>query len=565
MSVSSMKINLTLSIFLIFFSSIFSTAQDILVPFRVGDKFGFSDEKGKLLFDAEYDRIEFIRENYFTYRKTKIDSTRLYRGKPEEKELRGVIYKGKKIVADQEYTDYFVDHKRQFIIGSYNPNRPENCMLYNFSGERLFRNDANSMEVVKNDFLTNMNPNLVIFNLYKRRIRQGGLPSTLLVFDIKKQKISDTLLVDAIDLEFGRTVKNEKMIAINYSSTLAKFIKYNPDKKIFEIVTDYKNANSNGSKNKSRSRNDYEDEEIYMPSVEYGDMEEEVEEAPNKAYKKQPFPKKIYFTILRKDTIISYDGKHVPKIPNATYIFEKYNQQQSPIIYKVGEKYGIVSSNEEKTTAIFDSLFYIRQSRNLKDKTKFPYLAGQKNPKTNEWKFGVVDQFGKEMIPIIYDSLLNYIPQLRYEEVSGKTILQLGDPELKSYYSKDRPKPKNLTLKNGRLLGVKNGKHGVLNINNDVIVPFEYDGIYSNDVSYFTPINRKLKFYIFKKDGKYGFNYKLKDDPEKINSRIVYPFYPTTVLPNFYGNKGFNLVCLTQKTGVFCFASEDGVIYYSEK
>lgn len=82
---------------------------------------------------------------------------------------------------------------------------------------------------------------------------------------------------------------------------------------------------------------------------------------------------------------------------------------------------------------------------------------------------------------------------------------------------------------------------------------------------YLTPIDRKLKFYIFKKDGKYGFNYKLMDDPEKINSRIVYPFYPTTVLPNFYGNKGFSLVCLTQKAGVFCFASEDGVIYYREK
>lgn len=556
-----MKINLALSIFLFFFSIIYSTAQEIFVPYRVGDKFGFSNEKGKLLFDAEYDRIEFIGDGYYTYTKITIDSTRMYGGKPEEKKLKGVIFKGKKIVVDQEYTDYFVDHKKQFIIGSYNPYRPENCMLYNFSGESLFRNEAKSMEIIKNIFFTKMNPNLVILNLYKRRIKRGGLPSTLLVYDIKKQIISDTILVDALDLEFGKTLKNENMIAINYSSSMAKFIKYNSVKKKFEIVTDYKNANSNRNKN----RNEYREEDTYIPLGDSGYMDEEVEEAYDDEYKNLPFPKKIYFTILRKDSTFSYDGKPVPKIPNATYIFEKYNQQQSPIIYKVGKKHGIISSNEVKTPPVFDSLFYIRQSKNLKDKTQFPYLAGQRNPESNKWEFGVVDQFGKEIIPIIYDTLLSYIPQLRYEEVRGETILQLRDPDWKSYYSKNRPKPKNLTLKNGRLLGVKNGKHGVLTINNDIIVPFEYDGIYTNDVLYLTPIDRKLKFYIFKKDGKYGFNYKLKDDPKKINNRIVFPFYPTTILPNFYGHKGFNLVCLTQRSGVFCFASEEGEIYYKEK
>ena len=133
------------------------------------------------------------------------------------------------------------------------------------------------------------------------------------------------------------------------------------------------------------------------------------------------------------------------------------------------------------------------------------------------------------------------------------------------YNTNRRNKPKNLIARNGWFQVIKNDKHGVISLNKEVLVPCEYEGIYFNDVSFFTPLETKREYFIFKRNGKYGFSFKLNDSAKKINDRMLFPFYPTTFIPNYDGHQGVNLVCLTKDLGVFCYARDDGFIYYREK
>ena len=116
-------------------------AQDIRVPFRVGDKFGLSDEKGNLIVAAEYDEINFMEPSfqYFQYTKIIRDSIQSVYGRwlTNEVHIAGVLHKDKILIEDNKTYRSFRIYSDHFIAGSNNMYQPENSMLYNLKGQKL--------------------------------------------------------------------------------------------------------------------------------------------------------------------------------------------------------------------------------------------------------------------------------------------------------------------------------------------------------------------------------------------------------------------------------------------
>lgn len=152
-----------LFIFIIFYA-IVCQSQEIFVPYRVGDKFGISDEKGKVVLKPSFDILEpgygdvpyFIGYNF-----------------KDDKVVSSFIYKNKLLLSNQPYNNYHV--KGNLIIGiSY----------------KVFGNPTYSSK-----FLSIYD----IYDLKGKKILEGNYENIFVIDSFKESKVPDDVLIVATD------------------------------------------------------------------------------------------------------------------------------------------------------------------------------------------------------------------------------------------------------------------------------------------------------------------------------------------------------------------------------
>ncbi|MCX6210661.1 MAG: hypothetical protein NTZ59_14455 [Bacteroidetes bacterium] len=115
-----------LILLLFIFNTQFTTAQDVLIPYKKGNQFGLCDKQGKIIVQPQYHNVYWLRDEYFMIEnKIVLNDTletapnRYFLRKNDTVKVTGLMYKGKEIIANQPYENYRI-HNNKCIIATCN-------------------------------------------------------------------------------------------------------------------------------------------------------------------------------------------------------------------------------------------------------------------------------------------------------------------------------------------------------------------------------------------------------------------------------------------------------------
>src|SRR5690606_25937583 len=117
---------------------------------------------------------------------------------------------------------------------------------------------------------------------------------------------------------------------------------------------------------------------------------------------------------------------------------------------------------------------------------------------------------------------------------------------------------------NKYVIAYKDGKVGMMKLNNEIVFPVEYDEIGENSIRPFG--NRISNFIVLKKDNHYGVVMMAYDPVTKETYQQtiepLFPYFPAFYLNDYYNQPGLKLFGLMDEKGNFItYASEIGKLY----
>jgi len=578
----------TVIIIVIFFSKI-SLSQSALVPYRIDNKFGLSDEKGKVIVKPVYDEVKYLKNYYFKYTNTNITKdTVIHFGKKEVRERKsrsyGLFYKDKFLINDQECSEFLI--YKHFIIASINPYHAEKCVLYNLKGKQLTTEPVSAMYVNdKRDlgYMSVVSQKHTVLSIFHRD-EKNNRTFSLAIYDNEQQEIIQWLITKVYNFKAIATQKGTLVTGCSYTDEQGmqeKYIRFKNNN--FEVV-DY-NALSQveledlaGVQKSAKNNSGYvreenikiEDISSMGNDVAVPDMKEESSVAPVVPYPETEAEKRRYTYYIKKkgnDSLFftepnSKELFHLQaqkttyiKVPDGVqviYINSASNQQFEQLIYKKGTKFGLLNRGVF-SEAIYDSLLYFGSD----------FIAGSKT--ATHFQFGIVTATGKELLPIIHDSIQGTIKEFDFDATDGKSAFALKDKKGNAYTTLS-PYWKFRGVMN---LVYKNGKVGLWHYyTNTLMLPVDYDLVAENGMHYNLP--RKSEFILLKKKGLYGITtielnkqtttYELKNTVQPCFEAI-----PSFYINDFYENQGFKLFGLYNDAFEFRgYANEKGLHYYKK-
>ena len=184
-----------------------------------------------------------------------------------------------------------------------------------------------------------------------------------------------------------------------------------------------------------------------------------------------------YFERINDQTI-HFGGKEVRIAANEKVYFTnayRSSYQTIPLLFYNGNQYGLLLTDNLSSEELYDTLIYLHnQYQDYDNPAVFNFLAGKKDV-YGKWRYGILQENGKPLIPLQYDQIEISFKELEYEQDDdnkpGKFVLK--DQNM---YSVDA----NLCLQNylnGMYIVKKNGKYGLLNAKNEILLPVEQDQI----------------------------------------------------------------------------------------
>lgn len=523
------------------------TQKTVLVPYRDGDLFGLSNFDGKLKLKAEYDFIQPIGNGYFKYTNhLKVpDTIRYYDGRTEIKEKivtsSGLLH-GTKVIIENSKHNHFSYSDQGIIIGSQESYISKNSNFYTLKGEKLL-----SENVMKFRFLGREKSSPEADYCITIFAEHFDKSVSVLLFDKVKQEMMIPLLDHVTDFEIDRENSTEDYFVCSYTDKDYSFhreaILFDEEEKRFIIK-------AASIINKSY-RDEYELEEG-MNQGSSGDLVIEAPEIMNEpravlnneqefsSQKEKPRPI-VYFYKLNKglaaygnDTLKLNEGELV------SFADSYSKSQKHPLIVSKEGKLGLIFSDTLRTELRYDSLRYIKNQFGIFSVNhNYIYLAGNKSEKTGEYLFGIIDENGNEIIPMIYENLQPNLLEI-YLESDEKAEEEKFDFRQPYTYTKNNNEP--LKLQNeGILTAQLNGKFGVIDLHNKTIMPFEYDFIWENGLNFLNTMRIEDKFSVYKKGNLYGV-FKINSNHEKIeDTGLIFNEIPVFKYPNYSNIDGFDL------------------------
>ena len=548
-----------------------SLSAQVLVPYRLVNKYGLSDEKGKIIVKPAYDEISYLKADYFQYNNFNIsyDSIHFTNGtvKLEQKMHRvfGLYFKNKLIISNQPYKHFLV--YKHCIIGSQNPYHPENCTLFNLKGDQLINETVKGIGVNdERDFgnLVGFTQKFTLLAIYERDEYRNRIFS-IAIYDNEKQQITNWLFKKVSNQKLIKTTSGSPFVFYKYQDAAGlheSCIRYSNDH--FELIPNSELAIIELNKMKNSSRDFYNEPRVQM--VEMGSESDapvptivEASEIPNKLLKIKSNVDLSYYQITSDSLHYINDSvKLLVNLPKGLQLITVQKQasiQRESILYKQGNQYGLLSHGKIIETK-FDSLVYFGNQ----------FIAGKRIG--GKFLFGSIDKEGKIIIPIIYDSIIGELKKLSLadyrldNETKYRVVLKTnesGNTSLNNLFVK---KISNI------ILVYKNGKAGILSNTNEVIIPIVYDLIAENGMSYYEA--KESYFIILKQNSLYGLT-SLEYERENKKTKMVhtiqpqYPFMPLFYLRDYYQVKGFRLFGLYDEGFIFKgYAHENGYLYFKD-
>lgn len=194
----------------------FVNAQVIGVPYRIGDKFGLSDENGKMIIPAKYDIVEPVSYNGTKYFTAYTIS--------ENTVLSTLIYNNKVVLSDQLYKDYYIQEgiiqasqykvlKESLYHSDKNFSTTEH--LYDITGKRLLQGDYDDIYIIEGPREAQK---LKTFLIYSKD-KNGKV--SIYLYDRNLKKISKTVVDSATDFHINYDYDEDyskKTITLTYSN-----------------------------------------------------------------------------------------------------------------------------------------------------------------------------------------------------------------------------------------------------------------------------------------------------------------------------------------------------------
>ncbi len=533
------------------------SAQQILIPFKVGDKFGLADEMDKMIVEPKYDELVWLGNDYFqTSQKIQIkDKLETEPGKWIDRNepifVKSLLYKGKELIPANPFNGFQVfpgmfiqtrfDGEPEKL--SLNQSQFENLkgksplfFLYNLKGENVHPDGYRRLELVDSAGISNRNPNHAKYALLFTENFQKQFQ--MCVFDADEGKFKECLFKDVTDFKLLDADLNTKTFYLGY-----------------------KDANGSEHKKVLNKKGDYfkiEDFIGVLPEKKSGQeiLKEKMENKPEVVQtveQRKPLNEAVY--ILGNDTLFyDADGKRneisLDKKIQPLFIQPYLPRQKEDLLYKREGKFGFIR-NGKLIDAEYDSLAYFGTQH---------YLACKKI--SSKLKCGTLDLAGKPVIPMEYDSIFGQMKVYELNPNSGKLELVV---EKKAAPVKIEQKAISYYLKTSQSITVyKDGKMGILNPDNQMVIPLIYDEIGLNEIKTRGLANHR--FMVLKKDRYYGvvisnFNQETQETTTEIIEPI-FPNFPAFYFKDYYGKKGFHLFGLMDENGkVVSYASEIGRVY----
>ncbi|MEO5967862.1 MAG: WG repeat-containing protein, partial [Ferruginibacter sp.] len=388
-------------------------SQEILVPFRVGDLFGLSDVKGNLKVKPAYDYIEPIGEGYYKYSNfTKFpDTIHWVSGRIEIREktktVTGVLF-GTKIIIKNSPHRHFTVVKNALLIGSEESYISKNSNFYNLKGKKLLSENVEKFKFLANDRMRLENtPVIAVF------AEHFDKTFSVLLYDTKRQEFVTPLISHGQNVKLERRESTEDYIVLSYNDE-----KYN-SYKVSIYFDDKKNTFVKEPFSYNRDIGEIRegirgDNNVVVESPGYqgdrgpaGDPDGPVKYNSTKTKPVKPavIPKKVYPFIRVNDSLYTYNGNEIKPSAGEKILFaERYNKSQmQPLIFTEGGKFGLIISDSLRSQVLYDSLRYIKNQYSIFSAGySMLYLAGKKND-NNKLVYGIIDDKGNEIIPIVYD------------------------------------------------------------------------------------------------------------------------------------------------------------------
>lgn len=534
-------------------------AQDMLIPYRVGDKMGLIDGEDKIVVEPKYEEIEWLTGTYFQFtQKIHVeDSLEIEPGeflkRNHEIPVKGLIQNGKTIIEPQPVAGYQVlpnmminalftgDAEKlslnQQQFEQFKDKKPL-FFLFNTEGKNLNPEGFRRLELVDTAGINSRNPQkaryalLFMENFHKE--------FKMCVFDAEIGGIKECLFENVSNFE----VKNKNLKTKSFYLKF-KDVDGNVQNKVLKITSDYfllEEMTEAEALPETKPLQELVEENIQK------NADLEVAAAQNSVSSYYQFENGVlkYKNGKAEEKEIKIKKEIQPIFKNP----RNFNYSNS-LIYKKGNQYGLIQ-NGEITEPKYDSMIYFGNNY---------YLVCKKM--SSKLKCGTLDLNGNEIIPMQYDSIF---PKMKYYQMekdnTGKFQLVLKDEKVPMMKTNDENSYFINPLNN--IVVVKDGKTGMLSLTNEEIFPVEYDEIGMN--GYQTQGGKMSQFIVLKKDGQYGVVMKNYDPStqQTLQSIIepIFPYFPAFYFKDYYGKKDFYLFGLVDEEGeIQTYASEIGKIY----
>lgn len=544
--------------------------KNVFVPYRVGNLYGLSDVKGNLKYKPQHDIIEPIGNGYFkfvSYQKVQ-DTVHYYGGhftiKENIKPISGVL-QGNKVIIDKTNHRHFTYLEEGLLIGSEESYISKNSNFYTLTGEKLLAENAEKFRILE------------LYNRAENSSKQPALAIlvehfdhsvSLLQFSTERQKLLEPLLDRVTDFKIDAKASNESYFVCSYSDTQSRYnqvsIHYDNVKKHY-VIEPYSsqrkqlNATSDLEKRVYMGQDDYDIKRLGTSTISI-----ETQSTPSLQEK---HPKPVYYFVKDNNNLIQYGAKAVQIAADEKVIFAEQHikTQREPLIFIKGKQKGLILSESERSELMYDSLQFIRnQSRVMPHDHSYIYLAGKKNEATGKWLFGILGNDGKELVPIVYESL---VPNLLESHYNNDMATQKGYFEYRQPYTYSSDKNQLLKLySNGFFMAKQNGKQGLINLVNEVIMPFEYDLLWKNGLNFMKTAKISDEFNVYQKGDRYGVFLINAKGEKTLDTGLIFPKMPVYVYQDYMGIKGFDLYNLADADNLsFCLAGSNGKVYYRKK
>ncbi len=543
----------------VFFLLIFQTsfAQEVTIPFRDGNKWGFCDVDGKITVSPQFDGFRFGNfGDYHDFIYTKKDN------------LEGVFFNGKEILKPIYYEIF--QQQDRFIAKSNQ--KKQLTQIFTIKGEPIF--DKEVALVLDYGFLRN--------DAYVYHVLHPNNLESVYVFDIIQQKITQILYTNMFSIsrikkqfdvnQFVFLVqknKNSDLVEETWDITKLPLVKNNlgfrymkEDEYLSFFADKYPKNEYSTSKYSTNGYEmssgdlDYLDYVVAAPPVasERNDdyVKGKTKEPVIKNHFNYQFKKQNSSYVLEKRNYKTYSEKEeiTVNIPeNASNIEIKYDSfntindtndeisHTSFIKYQLNNKITLLFSNDIENPISFDFVdeTYSRLKHNNYKTNGFVFLVGNLDEK-NQLKYGLFSNVKKQIVPCKYDAY----QFIQLVNTTGENMYVFTENTKKGIIYSDGTTMLNVTYDVIDLIKSNSGANPLVSIAKDNKFGLVYN--YNNNIEVVEPV----------------FDYPIKDiikSYPNINNRQL---FDTKI-----SAKKIVLIELQDKNGIFKgFANTNGTLYF---